>query len=90
MNQWHTLNKEINESKTKIYQNMDKVDEGDKQKIVERCELFRKKYEKMLKAAQLGKCGEILETKGKDIEKYQTKVQLFLGFIVDTKIGRNF
>jgi len=43
----------------------------------------------MLKAAQLGKCGEILETKGKDIEKYQTKVQLFLGFIVDTKIGRD-
>ena len=34
MNQWHTLNKEINESKTKIDQNIDKVDEGDKQKIV--------------------------------------------------------
>lgn len=42
----------------------------------------------MLKAVQQGKHAEILETKGKDIEKYQTKVQLYLGFIVDTQIGK--
>ena len=49
---------------------MDKVETADKGKIVERCELFRKKFDKMLKAAQQGKHAEIIETKGKDIEKY--------------------
>ena len=63
---------------------MEKVEASDKGKIVERFELFRKKYEKMLKAAQQGKHAEIIETKGKDFEKYQTKVKLYLGFIVDT------
>ena len=74
MGQWHKINKEINESKTKIDQNIEKVAESDKGKIVERFELFRKKYDKMLKAALQGKHAEIIETKGKDIEKYETKV----------------
>lgn len=67
---------------------MDKVEAADKGKIVERCELFRKKFDKMLKAAQQGKHAEIIETKGKDIEKYQTKVKLYLGFIVDTQVNK--
>ncbi len=67
---------------------MDRVEQADRGKIAERYELFRKKYEKLLKAVQQGKHAEILETKGKDFEKYQTKVQLYLGFIVDTKIGK--
>jgi hypothetical protein len=49
---------------------MEQVEASEKGKIFERFELFRKKYEKMLKAAQQGKHAEIIETKGKDIEKY--------------------
>lgn len=67
---------------------MDKVETAEKSKILERYELFRKKYEKMLKAVQQGKHAEIVETKGKDIEKYKTKVKLYLAFIVDTQVNK--
>ena len=86
MNKWHLLNTQINEAKAKLDRHLDQIDAEERAKIVERYEFFRKKYEKIVKMGQQGKAEEIIATNGKDIEKYDTKVKMYLVYITENKI----